>query len=88
MTMVDRNLIEDKQVQCISVCGDHVWVATKVGMKDGEMHIFSTCTRHLINSIQVKGNTITCMACSDTMVMVYCGTQEGICISFNMDINH
>ena len=86
MTMVGRSLIEDNQVQCISVCGDHVWVATKVGMKDGVIHIFSPLTRDLIHSIQVKGNTITCMAHSDTMVMVYCGTQEGSCLSFNMDI--
>ena len=86
MTIVGRNLIEDKQVQCLSVCGDHIWVATKVGMKDGGIHIFSTRTRDLIHSIQLKGNTITCMVCSDTMVMVFCATQEGICLSFNMDI--
>ena len=79
MTMVDRNLIKDKQVQCISVC-----VATKVGMKDGEIHIISTHTRDLIHSIQLKDSLVSCMACSE--IMVFCGTLEGICLSFNMDI--
>ena len=84
MTKVSTNFIKDNQVQCISLCGDHVWVATRAGMGYGVIDIFSIKNRELIHSIRLKDNSVSCIAHSDKMV--YCGTLEGCCFSFSRDI--
>ena len=84
MTKVSTNFIKDNQVQCISLCGDHVWVATRAGMGYGVIDIFSIRSRELVHSIHLKDNSVSCIAHSDRMV--YCGTLEGCCFSFSRDI--
>ena len=84
MTKVSTNFIKDNQVQCISLCGDHVWVATRAGMGYGVIDIFSIRSRELVHSIRLKDNSVSCIAHSDKMV--YCGTLEGCCFSFSRDI--
>ena len=84
MTKVNKNFIKDNQVQCISLCGDHVWVASRAGIEYGVIDIFNIKTRDLVHNIRLKDNSVSCIAHSDKMV--YCGTLEGYCFSFSRDI--
>ncbi|KAL5463452.1 hypothetical protein EMCRGX_G032347 [Ephydatia muelleri] len=84
MTKVSKNFIKDNQVQCISLCGDHVWVASRAGIEYGVIDIFNIKTRDLVHNIRLKDNSVSCMAHSNTMV--YCGTLEGYCFSFSRNI--
>ena len=84
MTKVSKNFIKDNQVQCISLCGDHVWVATRAGIEYGVIDIFSIKNRELVHNIRLKDNSVSCIAHSDKMV--YCGTLEGYCFSFSRNI--
>ena len=84
MTKVSKNFIKDNQVQCISLCGDHVWVATRAGIEYGVIDIFSIKNRELVHNIRLKDNSVSCITHSDKMV--YCGTLEGYCFSFSRNI--
>ena len=84
MTMVSKQFIKDNQVQCISLCGDHVWVASRAGIGYGVIDIFNIKTRDLVHNINLKDNSVSCITHSDKMV--YCGTLEGYCFSFSRDI--
>ena len=84
MTKVNKNFIKDNQVQCISLCGDHVWVASRAGIGYGAIDIFNVKTRDLVHNIKLKDYSVSCITHSDKMV--YCGTLEGYCFSFSTDI--
>ena len=84
MTMISKQFIKDNQVQCISLCGDHVWVASRAGIGYGVIDIFNIKTRDLVHNINLKDNSVSCITHSDKMV--YCGTLEGYCFSFSRDI--
>ena len=84
MVKISKNFIKDNQVQCICLCGDHVWVASRAGIEYGVIDIFSISTRELVHNILMKENSVTCIACSDSTV--YLGTLEGYCFSYARDI--
>ena len=84
MTRVSKNFIKDNQVQCISLCGDHVWVASRVGIESGTINVYDTGTKELFDTFSMKDYSVTCMTTSENMV--YCGTLEGFCFAFNRDV--
>ena len=76
---------KDNKVQCISACGDHVWVASRDGTTgQGAIDIFDTSNGKLVHTVCLKRNCVSCMAYSDRAQ--YCGTLEGYCFSFSRDI--
>ena len=83
MTKVTTSFIKDNQVRCISLCGDQVWMASRVGIEYETVSIFSLHTREITHSIPMKDAAVCCMACSG--LRVYCGTLEGWCVVFTRD---
>ena len=84
MVKISKNFIKENQVQCICLCGDHVWVGSRAGIEYGVIDIFSVSTRELVHNIRLRENSISCITCSDKTV--YLGTLEGYCFSFARDI--
>ena len=84
MAKRNRIFIKRNQVQCMYVCGDHIWVCSHAGREYGVIDIFSIITRELVHNIQMKGVTFSCITCSNTVV--YLGTLEGYCYAFDMDL--
>ena len=84
MVKLNKNFIKDNQVQCMCVCGDHVWVGSRAGIEYGVIDIFSITSRELVHNIRMRENSVSCITCSDSTV--YLGTLEGYCFSFCMDI--
>ena len=84
MTRQPKIAIKDNQVQCISLCGDQVWVASRAGIASGMINIYNASTRECLHNITLKEYSVTCMTPSDSLV--YCGTLEGFCFAFSRDI--
>ena len=84
MVKISKNFIKENQVQCICLCGDHVWVGSRAGIEYGVIDIFSVASRELVHNIRMRENSVSCIACSDKTV--YLGTLEGYCFSFCRDI--
>ena len=84
MVKLNKNFIKDNQVQCMCVCGDHVWVGSRAGIEYGVIDIFSITSRELVHNIRMRENSVSCITCSDSTV--YLGTLEGYCFAFCMDI--
>lgn len=84
MAKLSKNFIKENQVQCMCVCGDHVWVCSRAGIEYGVIDIFSMITRELVHNIRMRENAVSCITCSDTTV--YLGTLEGYCFAFDMDL--
>ena len=84
MVKISKNFIKENQVQCICLCGDHVWVSSRAGIEYGVIDIFSITSRELVHNIRMRENSVSCITCSDKTV--YLGTLEGYCFSFSRDI--
>ena len=84
MVKISNNFIRENQVQCICLCGDHIWVGSRAGIEYGVIDIFSIYTRELVHSVRLRENSVSCITCSDKTV--YLGTLEGYCFSFTRDI--
>jgi serine/threonine protein kinase len=84
LVKLSKNFIKENQVQCMSVCGDHVWVCSRAGIEYGVIDIFSMITRELVHNIRMRENAVSCITCSENTV--YLGTLEGYCFSFDMDL--
>ena len=84
MAKLSKNFIKENQVQCMHVCGDHVWVCSRAGIEYGVIDIFSMITRELVHNIRMRENAVSCIACSESTV--YLGTLEGYCFAFDMDL--
>ena len=86
-TMVEINctFIKDKQVQCMALCGDHVWSGSRSGIEYGVIDIFSIGSREITHNICVhESQSVTCITATDKAV--YMGTLEGYCFCYS-DIN-
>ena len=84
MTKLHKRFTEDYQVQCISLCGDHVWMGTRAGIGPGSLEIFSVHSRDVVHSIRMNEVAISCITCTDSDVFL--GTTEGYCLSFSRNI--
>ena len=84
MVKISKNFIKENQVQCICLCGDHVWVGSRAGIEYGVIDIFNIYTRDLVHHIPMRENSVSCITCSDETV--YLGTLEGYCFSFAREI--
>ena len=84
MVKVNKNFIKENQVQCMALCGDHIWVGSRAGIEYGVIDIFGMESRDLIHNIRMKENAVSCITCSATTV--YCGTLEGYCFAFSKNI--
>ena len=84
MTKIHKLLTKDYQVQCIGLCGDHVWMGTRAGIGPGSLEIFSIHSRDIVHSIRMNEVAVSCITCTDTDV--YLGTTEGYCLSFSRNI--
>ena len=76
MLKVNRVFIEDNQVQCIALCGDHVWVGSRA-----DIGYISISSRELVHNVRMRENSISCITATDKAV--YMGTLEGYCFSYN-----
>ena len=84
MVKVNKNFIKDNQIQCIALCGDHVWVGSRAGIEYGVIDIFSITNRDLVHNIRMRENSVSCI--TSTEKSVYLGTLEGYCFCFVNDI--
>ena len=85
MAKISNNInFKKNQVQCICLCGDHVWVCSRAGIENGVIDILSISTRELVHKIPMGENSVSCITCSDKTV--YLGTLRGYCFSFDRDI--
>ena len=85
MVKVNRVFIKDNQVQCMALCGDHVWVGSRAGIEYGVIDIFSVGSRELVHNVRMRENSVSCITATDKAV--YLGTLEGYCFSFYNDIS-
>ena len=84
MTKLHKRFTENYQVQCIALCGDHIWMGTRAGIGPGSLEIFSVHSRDVVHSIRMKEVAISCITCTNSDVFL--GTTEGYCLSFSRDI--
>ena len=83
-TMVENNhiFIKDKQIQCMALCGDQVWLGSRSGIEYGVIDIFSIGSREAAHNIHVhESQSVTCITATDKGV--YMGTLEGYCLSYS-----
>ena len=81
MAMLNKSVIKGIKAECISLCGEQVWVATTDGIGNGVIDIFNIITRESVQKITVKNHSVSCMAILNQTV--YCGTTNGFCLSFS-----
>ena len=84
MVKLNKNFIKENQVQCMCVCGDHVWVCSRAGIEFGVIDIFSILSRELVHNIRMRENAVCCIAVANDFV--YLGTLEGYVFAFGMDL--
>ena len=82
MAILRQTMIKDNQVQCIAVCGDNVWVASKTNR---QLDIFSASTRQPVHRIRMTNTAVSCITCSDTHV--YIGTKEGYIFMYELTLS-
>ena len=85
MVKVNRVFIKDNQVQCMELCGDHVWVGSRTGIGYSVIDIFSVSSRELVHNMRMRENSVSCITATDKAV--YLGTLEGYCFRFYNDIS-
>eukprot|EP00731_Ephydatia_muelleri_P031044 Em0022g558a len=81
MAAPSKTIIEGNQVQCIGLCGEQIWIASRAGIGDGAIDIFSIVTREAIKRIHLNDQSVSCIAFFNKTV--YCGTLDGFCLSFS-----
>ncbi len=87
MTKTNTNFIQENRVQCICLCGDHVWVGCTAGIEYGEIHIFNTSTAQIVLSIKLgEHSVVTSITCKEDAV--YVGTVNGSCFLFSQHIEY
>ena len=85
MMKVNRVFIKDYQVQCMALCGDHVWVGLRAGIGYSVINIFSIGSRELVYNVRMRENSVSCITATDKVV--YLGTLEGYCFFFYNDVS-
>ena len=85
MVKVNQVFIRDNQVQCMALCGDHVWVGSRSGIEYGVIDIYSVGSRELVHNVCMRENSVSCITATDKAV--YLGTLEGYCFSFCNDVS-
>ena len=84
MVKAGKHFVRERRIQCMKQCGEHVWVASRAGLEDSVVDIFSKKTKDLVHNIMIKENTISCITNSDRLV--YIGTIKGYCFIYSTDI--
>ena len=84
MVKLSKNFIKDNQVQCMCVCGDHVWVCSRSGIEYGMIDIFNIISHDLVHNIRMKKHTVCCITAAEDCV--YLGTLEGDVFAFSKDV--
>ena len=84
MVKADEHFVRENQVRCMKQCGEHVWVASRVGLEHGMVSIFNKNTKDLIHNIKMNEYSVSCITNSDQLV--YMGTMEGHCFAFSIDL--
>lgn len=84
-TMVTKmNFVVENQVQTMSVCGDHVWVSSRAGVDCGQLDLFHIGSKEKVYTISTGQAIVSCIVNSTSFV--YCGTLEGKCLIFSMNL--
>ena len=84
MATPSKITIEGNQVQCISLCGEHVWIASRAGIEYGVIDVFSIVTREVIKRIHLNDQLVSCIAFLNQTI--YCGTLDGFCLAFSQSL--
>lgn len=84
MIKMSKCFIKENQIQCMSVCGDHIWLCSRAGIEFGVIDIFNINSRELVHNVRLRENTVSCITSSNSVVFL--GTIEGYCFSFDIDI--
>ena len=74
------HFIADHQVTAAAVCGEYMWMATRVGLEFGQLNLFSISTHQPVHVIHMRDTAVSCITCDDTHV--YVGTMEGCIYSY------
>ena len=85
MAALSKYVINGNQVQCINLCGEHMWFASRAGIGDGSIDIFSIISREPVKKIQLNDQSVTCITFLNETV--YCGTLDGFCLTFDQELN-
>ena len=85
MVKISKNFIRDNQVQCMTLCNDHIWVGSRAGIEYGAIDIYNVATQELVHNIRMKENSVSCLTVAKDRVLI--GTLEGYCFSFSSDID-
>ena len=84
MAEIKKIFIQDNQVQCMTRCGDHVWIVTRAGIEYRMIDIRSAATMDSVHKIHFTQNrSITCITTNSETV--YIGTNDGYCVSYDND---
>lgn len=78
--LLNQPYFKETQFNCMSLCGDHVWICSRSGIDYGVIDIFSIDTHKSVHSIQLKNVFISCIA--STSEAAFVGTNGGFCFSF------
>ena len=84
MVKLKEKFIKGNQVQCMSVCGDNVWVCSRPGIGFGIIDIYSITSQDHIHRIKLRENSVCCMTATEEFV--YLGTFEGYVFIFSVDV--
>lgn len=84
MTELKKIHIRDKQIQCMTHCGENVWVATRSGMECRTVDICSASTMESVHKIHIRNKSITCITANNETV--YIGTNDGFCVAYENDL--
>ena len=73
--------LKDSHVQCMALCGQHVWIGSRLGIKYGAINLFDINSRELVHSFRLQDNHFaSCITATDTAI--YLGTLEGHCFCY------
>jgi serine/threonine protein kinase len=85
MAHLKTHKISDRQVQCMAVCGEHVWIASRRGLESGVIDICSIKTRNAIHCIRMRDTSVSCISSSSSFV--YIGTMEGYVFMYKVGVD-
>ena len=85
MEKIGSSAIRPSRFGCMCLCKNHMWIASRDGIKHNTLSIFSKMSRKKAEEIPQWPYMVSCITCSKTQVFL--GTLDGLCFSFPIDID-
>ena len=87
MVKAGKHFVRERWVQCMKQCGEHVWVASRAGLEDSVVDIFSKKTKDLVHSIMMKKKILVIYPVSQILIVRYTLVQWKVTASFILSDN-